>query len=324
MEDALKAVIMKVTEATQVELKETIQSLWSGYGSIDRYQLTGASRKSVIIKHVRLPEQNQHPRGWNTNRSHQRKLRSYQIESHWYETWSQQCDEVCRVADCLAVTQSDTEFLMIIEDLADSGYPVVVDSASLMQINSCLKWLANFHAAFMEVKPSGLWPSGTYWHLQTRPDELATMPDNGLKKVASDIDQILVDAPYQTLVHGDAKLANFCFSVEGSKVAAVDFQYVGGGCGMKDVAYFIGSCLDEHDCERLEAELLNQYFTALKSALAIRQPAIDSEAVETAWRPLYAVAWTDFYRFLQGWSPGHWKIHGYSERLANQVLRSIA
>jgi hypothetical protein len=35
---------------------------------------------------------------------------------------------------------------------------------------------------------------------------------------------------------------------------------------------------------------------------------------------MYAVAWTDFYRFLQGWSPGHWKIHGYSERLANAVL----
>lgn len=103
-------------------------------------------------------------------------------------------------------------------------------------------------------------------------------------------------------------------------MAAVDFQYVGGGCGMKDVAYFIGSCLDEHDCERLETQLLDSYFAALHAALSKHQPAIDPQVVEAAWRPLYPVAWTDFYRFLQGWSPGHWKIHRYSERLASEVM----
>jgi len=40
-------------------------------------------------------------------------------------------------------------------------------------------------------------------------------------------------------VHGDAKLANFCFSRDGKKVAAVDFQYVDGGCGMKDLSRII-------------------------------------------------------------------------------------
>ena len=91
---------------------------------------------------------------------------------------------------------------------------------------------------------------------------------------------------------------------------------------MKDVAYFIGSCLDEHDCERLETILLDSYFDALNLALAVHQPEINAAAVEASWRPLYAVAWTDFYRFLQGWSPGHWKIHSYSERLANKVVAS--
>ena len=92
---------------------------------------------------------------------------------------------------------------------------------------------------------------------------------------------------------------------------------------MKDVAYFMGSCLGENECERQEAALLDHYFSSLRGALARRQPKLDTKAVESAWRPLYSVAWTDFYRFLQGWSPGHWKIHAYSERLAHAVLGSL-
>jgi aminoglycoside phosphotransferase (APT) family kinase protein len=134
---------------------------------------------------------------------------------------------------------------------------------------------------------------------------------------------VLKQAPFQTIVHGDAKLANFCFSPDGSEVAAVDFQYVGGGCGMKDVAYFIGSCLDEDECEKMESELLDIYFKALKKSLLIHHPLLDAEQVEQVWRPLYPVAWTDFYRFLQGWSPGHWKIHRYTNELARAVLKNL-
>jgi thiamine kinase-like enzyme len=123
-------------------------------------------------------------------------------------------------------------------------------------------------------------------------------------------------------VNGDAKLANFCFSDDG-RVAAVDFQYVGGGCGMKDVAYFLGSCLCEDECERQEAALLDYYFRALEAALETRAKQVDFSALEANWRDLYPVAWTDFFRFLQGWSPGHWKIHRYSERLAREVLEIL-
>ncbi|MEM7395968.1 MAG: oxidoreductase family protein, partial [Verrucomicrobiota bacterium] len=131
----------------------------------------------------------------------------------------------------------------------------------------------------------------------------------------------LKNGRYRTFVHGDAKLANFCFSPDGRAVAAVDFQYIGGGCGMKDLAYFVGSCLDEGDCERRETELLDRYFQTLKTALQERD--VDAEAIEAEWRPLYPVAWTDFHRFLKGWSPGHWKLHRYSERLAREVVEQL-
>jgi len=150
------------------------------------------------------------------------------------------------------------------------------------------------------------------------------LSDLELKNAARKIDLELRNSVYQTLVHGDAKLANFCFSRNGKQVAAVDFQYVGGGCGMKDVAYFLGSCLSEEDCREYERELLNYYFQVLKEALPAQQPGIDNVAVETDWRRLFPFAWADFHRFLKGWSPGHWKLNSYSEQLARKVIRELA
>jgi hypothetical protein len=45
--------------------------------------------------------------------------------------------------------------------------------------------------------------------------------------------------------------------------------------------------------------------------------------MEEEWRSLYPYAWTDFHRFLKGWSPGHWKINSYSERMAKQVILQL-
>lgn len=323
MDSHVRDIILKATGADDLFEGGSIQSLWSGYGSIDRYGLIGSDLDTVVVKHVRLPDQDNHPQGWNTDRSHQRKLHSYQVETAWYEQWADHCGDQCRIPHCLALEHHEDEVLMVLEDLDSSGFPARKGSVTEAGLISCLDWLAHFHATFMGEKPEGLWDIGTYWHLDTRPDELEVMDEGELKQAAQLLDQKLTDAPFQTFVHGDAKLANFCFSRDGVQVAAVDFQYVGGGCGMKDVAYFIGSCLDEDECERREKDLLDAYFSTLRKALALHHPDVDAAAVEAAWRPLYSVAWTDFYRFLKGWSPGHWKIHRYSERLAHEVVSRL-
>ena len=92
---------------------------------------------------------------------------------------------------------------------------------------------------------------------------------------------------------------------------------------MKDLAYFIGSCLDESSCESRESEILDRYFSTFSRALAIKHPEFDARAIESEWRVLFPIAWTDFHRFLKGWSPGHWKINSYSERLAREVLDKL-
>ena len=313
--------VLSATGATAITSQQSVQTLWSGYGKIKRYFLEGGTQPSVIVKHIQLPENSRHPRGWNTEISHQRKLKSYQVETNWYQHFSQKTSASCRVPKLLKATEQDGELLLIMEDLDASGFTgrLQPENVSLADALSCLKWMADFHATFLGVDAKGLWSIGTYWHLDTRPDEWERMGNQPLKAAAEAIDKRLNSAKYQTLVHGDAKLANFCFHQTG-EVAAVDFQYVGKGCGMKDVAYFISSCFDDEECEKYESELLDTYFKQLEMSL-------DNYAVfqklKEEWMALYSYAWADLYRFLDGWSPGHWKLHGYSESMTMQAINEL-
>ena len=315
MNEYFRSIILQSTGASSLFEKETIQELWSGYGKIMRIGLENASVDSVVVKHVQMPIYKNHPRGWNTDIGHRRKVKSYQVETAWYDKYSEK--SAARLPQCLAVETKDEEVLMVLEDLNEAGYPLRKNALTWEEIARCLAWLAKFHASYLGKIPEGLWEVGTYWHLATRPQELAVLDDLRLKEAAPVIDEKLNTCKYKTFVHGDAKLANFCFAKDG-QVAALDFQYVGGGCGMKDVAYFIGSCLNESECERLEAQILDSYFECLQSEMKEK-----NEALETEWRSLYRVAWADFHRFLKGWSPGHWKINSYSERITAEVINNL-
>lgn len=325
MKDSIANTVLSAAGAQAITNASVIQSLWSGYGEIIRLTLQGGAFPSVILKHVKLPEAGNHPRGWNTGLSHQRKIHSYQVEAHWYQRYAGQCDIHCPVPACLAVHAAENETLLLLTDLDADGFTVRKESATPEDIHACLDWLAGFHAVFLDTTADGLWECGTYWHLDTRPDELAALEDTSLQHAAPLIDQRLRQCRYQTLVHGDAKLANFCFSSDTTRprVAAVDFQYVGRGCGMKDVAYFIGSCLHEGECEAMESALQDYYFSALGQRLMEKHPTIDAPQLEAEWRELYDVAWADFHRFLKGWSPGHWKINSYSEQLTRRVIERL-
>lgn len=322
MNTNFKNYLLEVTQSSGCTEIEIIQSLWSGYGKIARYELTHSPFPTVVIKHIALEQHNQHPRGWNTSYSHQRKVKSYQVETHWYEQWSQHCTDTCKIPRFIgSFTQGHNQWI-IMEDL-NANFPLRKYDLHLSEVKTCLKWLANFHATFLGKKPTGLWEVGTYWHLATRPDEFELIEHQELKSKASLIDDLLNQCQYQTIIHGDAKLANFCFSKDGKNVAAVDFQYVGGGCGMKDVAYFLGSCLSSTACELYQDELLMYYFAALKKALTSSTTSIDFEALKKEWQQLYPVACTDFTRFLLGWMPSHQKVNDYNLHLMNAVLSSL-
>jgi hypothetical protein len=315
--------ILEKTGGQSISRIEAIQDLWSGYGSIFRLHLLGAEYNSVIVKNIIRPITSNHPRGWNTETSNARKIKSYEVEKNWYEQYSNACGENCRIPKFIHSWLNEGESFILLEDLNDSGFPLRKSTLSQAEIIGCLKWLAHFHATFLNSESIDLWDVGTYWHLQTRPDELHKMVNGALKQAAITLDKELNDCQFLTLVHGDAKVANFCFGKTPNDVAALDFQYVGGGCGMKDVAYFLGSVLDEDQLELLEYDLLAKYFSFLKEAVDIKMVKVDFNALEIEWRRLYPIAWADFTRFLLGWMPTHQKLNGYSEKMVLRALDSI-
>jgi hypothetical protein len=329
--------IAELANVDSVSVAEAIQSLWSGYGQILRVRLENGNPEqrdnpqTAIVKMVSPPQDRNHKYGWSNDNSHQRKLLSYDNELAWYQGAGLQCTEDCRIPQMIGGAKQDDGWIFILEDLDAAGFSLRRNHVSDSQLESCLSWLADFHAEFLhdrkepttDVLHDKLWPTGTYWHLATRPDELKAMDSGPLKQLAPRIDELLKSARFQTLVHGDAKLANFCFAGD-DRVAAVDFQYVGGGCGVKDLAYFVSSCFRDDECEKREAEILNRYFGLLRSAIDRR--GLHSEfkdEIEAEWRQLYPVAWADFYRFLVGWSPGHWKMHGYSTQMTQRVIKKL-
>lgn len=300
----------------QAVRQESVQTLWSGYGEIVRVFFDFGD--PVIVKSVNPPDGTKHPRGWNTDRSHARKLESYRVEHAWYAQFAGRCGDQARVPKLLHAEETPSGWRFVLEDLNANGFPERRPDPSDKEMKACLRWLARFHALFFDENPEGLWSTGTYWHLDTRPDELEAMKDLRLKEAAGAIDRRLSQCAFQTLVHGDAKVANFCFGRGG--VAAVDFQYVGGGVGIKDVAYFLSSCLFSRDLELKAEAMLDVYFGALQINLQTLHPLVDANKVVATWRALYPWAWADFYRFLAGWSPGHWKMDTYSRRLTESVL----
>ena len=305
----------------KIQKKESVQELWSGYGEIERISIAENQPSSLIVKNISFPKPATHPKGWNTSFSHKRKLRSYEVEMCWYETYANELRSA-RVPKSYSTQKSSNNSFIIMEDLDSSGFNKRLDKANIEQMKPCLEWLARFHAHYLGRSPDGLWETGSYWHLKTRPEELEKTSCPRTRTTASLIDKKLLNSKFKTIIHGDAKLANFCFSKDLQLAAAVDYQYVGRGCGMRDLAYFVSSCLNSEDCLKHEAKVLSIYFKCLRDSIP-QDSDIDINALEKEWRELYPYAWADFYRFLAGWSPNHWKLHSYSQAIATNVQEEV-
>ena len=306
---------------------ETVADLWSGYGGITRLRPPNDTPNDdpppLIVKWVQPnADPARQPRGWGGRASHDRKLRSYQIERTFYRNRSSLTGQFDgKIANHHG---DDPDAWLLIEDLDHAGYQRRVTDPNPTAIRTVITWLAKFHAATIrpstDPPPQDLWPIGTYWHLDTRIDELHAMPaDHPLRTAAASLDRTLRQCPYQCLLHGDAKMANFCFTPDRQQTASLDFQYVGGGVGVQDVVYFLTSVLGDDDCRRDAQRWFDEYFGVLDRQLTVSF----AREVVPAWRRLIPVAWADFNRFLVGWCPTHAKLTPYAESMNRRALAKL-
>lgn len=316
MQKVVKSYLDTIFPTEGFEFQYEVQSLWSDYGSLQRWGVDG---KSVVVKYIQLNVQSDNSKGWGGSFSHQRKLKSYKVESEFYDNYSHGYADCCKTPALLGLKQGENYLILVLEDLKASGFEPIESVPTQKVIIAVLQWLADFHATFMNVTPNKLWDQGTYWHLQTRPDELREMAESDLKSKATEFDKLLRQAKHQTLVHGDAKLANF-LTTDSNQIAGVDFQYVGGGVGVVDVMYFFTSCLSDEALNEKAGEYLEVYFDFLQLRL---DKTVNFHHLKKEWSALYLVAWADFTRFLQGWSPGHWKLGEYSAKKLSEAYKLL-
>ena len=314
-------IVKSYTNATKITVKELIQELWSGYGEIVRCRLEGADYSSVVIKHIKLKPNNSHPKGWNTTSSHERKVKSYGVEANWYQLYAKNISNKLRMPRLIGLVQEEEEeLLFILEDLDGDGYHIRKEKSSISELKQCISWLTVLHGNTLSFKDVNLWAKGSYWSLSTRIDEYECMRESHLKTQSYKIDNVLTNTVYKCIIHGDPKLANFCFHDNQKEVAGLDFQYTGAGCGMRDLVYLIRSAISSDDCFKYEEELVNFYFSELNKN---RVDFTDFEALENEWRPLFTIAWADFNRFLIGWMPNHTKLNKYSDDITLRAIEQL-
>lgn len=305
---------------------EIIQNLWSDYGYILRVHIQGGTPARFVVKVIRSDSRTaHHPHGWQNDFSHQRKLRSYRVEAALYEHLSQiPLPARARTARLFATKFFDPYQVIVLEDLATAGFtPATKFPVSEEIISAGLTWLAAFHTAMLGKRPPGLWSQGSYWHLETRPQEFQTMPAGILKQNARYFDHLLRDCEFPTIIHGDAKMANFLYRPKDQKMSAVDFQYCGPASCVVDLVGMLSSCLDSRELFEQADSWLHFYLERLMESLPTDWNKEKKKRLQAETLSLYPIAWADFSRFLAGWKPGHWKLNDYSREMTARALERL-
>ena len=285
-----------------------VQSLWAGMGAVYELAITQGANATplvVIAKRISLPAQ-------CNSIGDARKKTSYECEASFYANGHAEraIAAGCAVPRPLLVERhADGDVTIVMTKLAGRR----VAQMAVAQTEVALRWLARLHAAYWGARADaavsrtpegGLQPQGTYWYLDTRPDELAAMPTRGwegrLRMAAGAIDERLKADPMQTICHGDAKDENMLFDDDG--VGMCDFQYCGKGPPSKDVAYVL-ICASAEAGE--EERLIEAYHAELSRLLRAQG---DSVPARDHLDDAIALSHADLGRWMSGW--GWWGLRG--------------
>lgn len=307
--------------------QRVLGSLWAGYGQLVSVQATNVYNKqcSLVIKHF-IPPRRRH----DGSEDHCRKVRSYSVESWFYRGISSRMRERGVLVPELKGVLEEDGVMIVMSDLCEHGtyYTKRGNQLNLEEGKALLSWLAKFHAVHWRTRdpPQGLWDEGSFWQLGTRREELDDMEEvwvrRGLnRKTAEDIHEAIVKSRFRTVIHGDAKAANFFFYPAGQHdgsllIGGYDFQYSGMATPLRDVAYVMCCSIKGDLVEACEDELLSHYYTELTRAL--RPDDADEYSMEEL-EVMYELCVVDLARFMSG---SRW--WGNTEYIENKASRWLA
>ncbi|OAR01240.1 hypothetical protein LLEC1_04520, partial [Akanthomyces lecanii] len=205
--------------------------------------------------------------------------------------------------------------------------------------------MAEFEArgAGEKLAPRSIWLNGGYTYLATRRTEYASLasrldsewsaalcsPD-GTASVAEKVAEFLIPRgrSFETFIHGDVKSENLFSTQSGVDVAFFDFQYVGLGLGVSDLAKLFTCSVPLHMLVNLssplpdtiamqegELELLIQYHQLLTQHEKIDGTRYDFVDLQRHWE----TALVDWCRFQASW--GFWGNTSWLQGRVRSILR---
>ena len=201
-------------------------------------------------------------------------------------------------------------------------------------VYSVLTWLATLHAATWStvidhthlIECRIIQTIGSYWHLDTRPNEHANMSTRGwegrLKLAACAINERLRRDNMQCCIHGDVKEANMLFirnhgkkgdvssssnggRSDGGIVGMYDFQYCGRAPPTVDLAYFFCVSSVQQTTTNNYREYKQYYHQQILSKLKLKCCDKSHQSVQQLptldeLEDSLELAFSDFQRFLCG------------------------
>ena len=241
-------------------------------------------------------------------------MRLYEIETSWYREVAKSCTVRCPAHFYAEMGPTAQEFILLLEDMAPAVQPDQMTGASPDAVAKILSEAARLHKFrwqdrslddiawlnygtgnqdFVKEFLPAVYPK---WRARyaTRID--AGILDMGAELVArfdkySEPNPAL-GAPPATITHGDMRLDNMLFFDTSGRACLVDWQTVGVGAPMTDVAYCISTSLaDPQERRDSEQQLVREYLAALGGAIT------DTYSFEQAWQEYRRAA---FVGFLMG------------------------
>lgn len=233
-------------------------------------------------------------------------LRCYALELGWYRDLAARIDVACPKCLHLEANADETEFALLLEDLAPARQGDQLAGASIVQIEAALRQAARLHAPFWgDARLNGIaWlapnPNSNamirqmlaplYTQFRARyaerlAPEILEMGDAFIARAGAYF-EFTPHAP--TVQHRDFRIDNILFSPDGATAHVVDWQTLGPGAGAADVAYLIGTSIADAAIRAREEERLVRFYA---DELGNLGASVDPERI---WREYRLYAFSGF------------------------------